>query len=108
MIETEISRKWNESEICENRLKWNESEIKTWNLSESEMKLKFRSHESEIREKYNFYKFILFYWGIIGRQVLINVQIIKNLNQIIFILLVLNLYQRLKFSFFHSNFKSWN
>ncbi len=54
MIETEISRNWNESEICENRVKWNENEIKIWNLSESEMKLKFRSHESEIREKYNF------------------------------------------------------
>jgi hypothetical protein len=69
VIETEISRKSNESEVCENRLKWNESEIKTWNLSESEMKLKFRSHESEIREKYNFYKFIIFYSGIIGRKV---------------------------------------
>jgi hypothetical protein len=66
------------------------------------MKLKFRSHESEIREKYNFYS------GVIGRQVLIKVQIIKNLtiNQIIFNLLVL--YQRLKMTFFHSNFKSWN
>ncbi len=71
MIETEISRKSNESEICENRLKWNESEIKTWNLSKSksEMKLKFRSHESEIQEKYNFYKFTIFYSGIIGRKV---------------------------------------
>jgi hypothetical protein len=54
VIETEISRNWNESEICENRVKWNESEIKIWNLSESEMKLKFRSHESEIRKKYKF------------------------------------------------------
>ncbi len=51
MIETEISLKWNESEIWENRVKWNESEIKIWNLSEIEMKLKLRSRESEIREK---------------------------------------------------------
>jgi hypothetical protein len=50
VIETEISRKWNESEICENRAKWNGSEIKIWNLSEIEMKLKLRSRESEIRE----------------------------------------------------------
>jgi hypothetical protein len=69
VIETEISRKSNESEICENRLKWNESEIKIWNLSESEMKLEFRSHESEIREKYNFYKFIIFCSEIIAGQV---------------------------------------
>ncbi len=40
-----------ESEICENWVKWNEKEIKIWNLSESEMKLKLRSRESEIREK---------------------------------------------------------
>ncbi len=45
MIETEISRNWNESEICENRLKWNESEIKIWNLSESEMKVKWNESE---------------------------------------------------------------
>ncbi len=31
--------------------------------------MKFRSHKSEIREKYNFHKFIIFYSGIIERQV---------------------------------------
>jgi hypothetical protein len=56
VIETEISRKWNESEICENRVKWNGSEIKIWNFSENEMKLKLRSCESEIREKQDFLK----------------------------------------------------
>jgi hypothetical protein len=70
VIETEISRKLNKSGICENRGKWNESEIKIWNLSESEMRLKFRSHESEIQEKYYFQKFIILYSGIIGSQVL--------------------------------------
>ncbi len=39
VIETEISRKSNQSQI------------KIWNLSQSEIKLKLRSRESEIREK---------------------------------------------------------
>jgi len=50
VIETEISRKWNESKICENRVKWNENETKIRNSSESEMKSKFAFCESEIRE----------------------------------------------------------
>ncbi len=52
VIETEISRKWNESEICENWMKWNESEMKVkWKWNESEMKVKW----NECEKNFNFY-----------------------------------------------------
>jgi hypothetical protein len=50
VIETEISRKWNESEICENWMKWNESEMKVkWNECEKNFNFYWKWNESEIK-----------------------------------------------------------